>query len=465
MNRFSVIAVALLILITLAGCGSTAKNDQAEEQVLSQERVDEIHGLSVQLTGYLAVGDIASASAMLDDTMKKAMDGKLADTWSELVKSLGAFIETGGYTGTVDQGYDILEMTLAFEQGTLIQRTVYGRDNLIAGLFFRNGKIEDLTGAALPEGVSEVDVTVDSGEGYPLPGKLTLPKDAKPRAAVILIHGSGPNNMDEAVGANAPFCDLAYGLAAKGIAVLRYDKRTLIHGAAMVASHGASGITIDEEVAFDALAAVKLLRQREEISGCKVYLLGHSLGGGLLSYINSLGAGCDGYIIMAGTPRNMWELSAEQNLLLAGDLEQSGDAAKAEEARQFVASEQQRASALAEMKDGDTLFGIPAVYLQKLEQIDAIALHLKDGLPVLVLQGEKDRQVTMKDFALWQAALAGSPAATFISYPGLNHLFGAYEGDPAPFAQLVEVEYSQDTPVPDEVIKDIADWLNRAARL
>ena len=32
--------------------------------------------------------------------------------------------------------------------------------------------------------------------------------------------------MDESIGPNAPFRDLAEGLSRRGVAVLRYDKRT-----------------------------------------------------------------------------------------------------------------------------------------------------------------------------------------------------------------------------------------------
>ena len=50
--------------------------------------------------------------------------------------------------------------------------------------------------------------------------------------AVVLVHGSGPNDRDESVGGVKPFRDLAWGLASKGVVVLRYDKRTKVYAAA-----------------------------------------------------------------------------------------------------------------------------------------------------------------------------------------------------------------------------------------
>lgn len=67
-------------------------------------------------------------------------------------------------------------------------------------------------------------ITVAADADYPLPGLLTLPDGAGPFPAVLLVHGSGPQDRDEAVGPNRPFRDLAVGLAALGVASLRYDK-------------------------------------------------------------------------------------------------------------------------------------------------------------------------------------------------------------------------------------------------
>ena len=72
-------------------------------------------------------------------------------------------------------------------------------------------------------------------DGFRLPAVLALPKGRLARVpCVVLVHGSGPNDRDETVGPNKPFRDLAWGLAARGIATLRYDKRTRVYGADFV---------------------------------------------------------------------------------------------------------------------------------------------------------------------------------------------------------------------------------------
>ena len=105
--------------------------------------------------------------------------------------------------------------------------------------------------------IKETDIQVCTGN-FKLPGTLTLPKNGKDLPVVILVHGSGASDRDETVGANKPFRDLAYGLAERGIAVIRYDKRTKVYGAD--SAPAGKEITFDEESVDDALSAIKLAR-------------------------------------------------------------------------------------------------------------------------------------------------------------------------------------------------------------
>ena len=85
------------------------------------------------------------------------------------------------------------------------------------------------------------------------------------------MHGSGPNDRDETIGPNKPFKDLAGGLASRGIAVLRYDKRTKVHGAKLPAI---ADFTVKQEVVDDVLEAVKALRANPKIDRARVFVLG-----------------------------------------------------------------------------------------------------------------------------------------------------------------------------------------------
>ena len=144
-------------------------------------------------------------------------------------------------------------------------------------------------------------ITVAADADYPLPGLLTLPDGAGPFPAVLLVHGSGPQDRDEAVGPNRPFRDLAVGLADLGVASLRYDKRTFAHGKRLTdALQGR--LSVEEEVIRDALCAAALLRAEPLIRPDRVYLLGHSMGGMLAPRIDAEGGAFAGLIFWRAPP-------------------------------------------------------------------------------------------------------------------------------------------------------------------
>src|SRR5690606_9612075 len=124
----------------------------------------------------------------------------------------------------------------------------------------------------------------------------------------------GPTDRDETALMNKPFRDLAWGLASRGIAVFRYDKRTYVHAQAMAAD---LDMTVDDETIVDAVEAVRMLRARDDIS--RVYVAGHSQGGKLAPYMALEEPGIDGIILLAANARSIGELTlAPIDYLLSG---------------------------------------------------------------------------------------------------------------------------------------------------
>ncbi|MDR1065564.1 MAG: alpha/beta fold hydrolase [Oscillospiraceae bacterium] len=475
-------ALTAALAVSITGCSgksdapegetevTTAMNTEAEPTPEGRETPDEI---AAALLLALQGGDSDEILAFMDGAMKTAFADTAGELWGQLTSAYGAFSGAGESERADAEGYEIILTEVFFANAALIQRTVIDEDGRVAGLFFSEGTLSGGGGET---------VTFSADPRYPISGTLTLPDVesggagfnnitntglrpgvahsgdvAQPFPAVILIHGSGPSDRDESIGANRVFADISAGLASRGVAVLRYDKRTYTYGAAL-AEAADPRFTVMDETTDDAEAAIRFLRTDARIDGERIYLLGHSMGGGLLSYIgqNEIVAG---YIIMAGTPRRLWELSAEQNLAAAEELEEQSAAA----VRELVAAETEKARRLESMTDdesqGETVFGMPAYYLKSFEGIDAPALHLSDKKPVLVLAGGRDRQVLPSDFELWKSSLAGHPAAEFKLYPELNHIFGAYTGENVPMTRLVEGEYGVRTSVPKDVINDVAEFI------
>jgi dienelactone hydrolase len=279
---------------------------------------------------------------------------------------------------------------------------------------------------------------------------LTIPVGAGPFPAVVLVHGSGPNDRDETIGANKPFKDLAWGLASRGVAVLRYEKRTKQYGAKMVSI---PKLTAKEELIDDALAAVELLRKTEGIDAKRIFVLGHSLGGMFVPRIGRLDPNIAGLIALAGTTRPLEDVIPEQLAYLF-----SLDGTVSPEEQKQIDEAKEQAAKVKTLKPedaGSTAFGVPASYWLDLRGYDPAESAKALQQPLLILQGERDYQVTMEDFKRWNAAVAGKKNVTLKSYPGLNHLFIAGTKPSTP------LEYDQPAHVDEHVIDDIASWIKK----
>jgi uncharacterized protein len=282
---------------------------------------------------------------------------------------------------------------------------------------------------------------------------LSLPQGNGPFAAVLLVHGSGPNDRDETIPPNKPFRDLAWGLASLGIAVLRYDKRTNVYAAKQ--SIEMDTFTVKEEVIDDALAAVALLRARPEIDSQRVFVLGHSLGGYLAPRIGAADSQIHGLIILAGSARPLEDMILDQmTYVLALSLPDpvvQQQLAVIKKQVELVKDPNRLPTAAAT----DLPFSVPAAYWLDLNtyQPAKVAQTLKQ--PMLFLQGDGDYQVTRDDFQIWQDALSGRSNVQFIMYPGLGHLFMPTEDG----HKATPATYSVAGHVTEEVVSAIANWI------
>jgi len=398
--------------------------------------------------------DFAKVEADFDDKMKTVMPpGRLAASWQALLAQVGALKTCGGDVRVVAIADKQMVITpCSFERAKVDVQFAFDAGGRISGMATRPSASSApyaFPAYANPAAYTESDVTFGAAE-WTLPGTLTVPLGAGPFPVVVLVHGSGPNDRDETVEANKPFKDLALGLASRGVAVLRYDKRTKVYPAKMAA---AAGLTVKEEVVDDAVAALAFVRTQPRIDPARVFLLGHSLGGMLVPRIAAADAKLAGAIVMAGAARPLERAILEQTTYLA-----NADGTVSPEEQKAIDDAQTLVKAVAALKPSDAqgsarVAFAPASYWLDLKAYDPPSAAKSVEAPMLILQGERDYQVTPAEFARWKDALAARRDTTFRLYPALNHLFIAGTGKSLP------AEYFVPSHVAEEVVSDIADWV------
>ncbi|WP_300814508.1 alpha/beta fold hydrolase [uncultured Bacteroides sp.] len=441
MNHWKLTIWTLLLLL-----GGSVLEGRAQDNVLARAE---------RMYGHLAAGRGDSIYAALNDEARRQLSPAVFnDTWRQLEAQFGPLKQAGAWKLEQAQGVTLYCRDLVFER--------YRLRLLLA--FDADGRMNTIRVVPAPEPVAapavsfddrvmeERDITVGA-DGFRLPGTLTLPRvaDGRKVPCVVLVHGSGPNDRDETIGPNKPFRDLAWLLARRGIAVVRYDKRTRVYGADVVPL--GRKLDMDVETGDDAVAAVALARTLPEVAADSVFVLGHSQGGMMAPRIAERSGKVAGIIVLAGLVRPFEDALLEQSEYIAS---LSGASGQAQAQLDGLKRQVDNVKRLGTDAFNDSIplpLNIPKEYWQFLKRYNPIATAASLECPVLVLQGERDYQVTMLDYGLWRVGLLKKGNASFKSYPALNHLLQEGKGKATPF------EYQKAVPVPDYVADDIAGFI------
>lgn len=346
------------------------------------------------------------------------------------------------------QGVDYILLNASFENASPLFTLPLAKDGKLVGFFLskENPKVTYKDPAyADPLLYEEKAITLEVGQ-FKMPGILTIPKNASKFPILVLVQGSGPGDKDETIFALKPFRDLALGLAAMGIATIRYDKRTSIYSNPV---NSGEDFTVKQETEDDALAAIKFANEVVGVNKKQIYCLGLSLGGMLMPRIATRTTDLAGIIIAAGPARQFQDISIEQNTLSFRQKlidQKTLDSA-------IVLLNQTRFKTLGDRKpNSPTLYG-PASYILDLNNYNQTEMIKKFKGKILIMQGEKDFQVSMTDFNLWEKAVQGNKKATTISFPNLGHPF-VLAGKTNTVA-----DYNLPQNVPIEVINTLANWI------
>lgn len=425
-----------LILLSIIAITSFAQNLSTTEK-------------AQKVLGYLMNYKGDSVYVDLSQTIKSMITPlQLSTMWYTFTLQYGNFKEVTDWQEQQSMGYDIATSKLVFEKGKLNYIITF-KGNAIEGLLFQ--PIKEVRAAEAKETDKFKEEKMElCCDGYKMPAILTLPAKVENPPCVIIVHGSGPADMNGSFGKTTIYKDIAHKLAENGIATFRYDKRTYIYK--NIPDSLTDKLTVDYETTDDAIAAVNMLKNNPKIDKDNIFIIGHSQGGMMIPRIAQRTSDVRGYIMLSAPARKLLDMIMDQmEYLYTISMNPSWPQIKPEMERQIANFNKYGTN---EFCDSISLpMGLPATYLLDLKEYDQTEEAKKICSPLLIINGEGDYQVTMKDFEKWKDVLGKKDNVQFKSYPGLNHIYTKSSNPPSPMDYEKEAEFS------DTVIKDISEWI------
>ncbi|MEL6107406.1 MAG: alpha/beta fold hydrolase [Planctomycetota bacterium] len=385
----------------------------------------------------------AVANTFDDNLAGKLPVAQLKAAWKQVGSAVGEYSKTSPPKQVAKGTY---ESTVAFSRLALIVRVSVNREGKVAGLFMRPEPLPN------PEPSSESPSSAGRPlrlvvNGVTIHGTLLLPSDSSGSAMplAVLHSGSGPTDRDgnQPMLPNDSLKKLAEELTALGIATFRYDKR----------GSGATGMTGPESdlklqtYVEDLVGVVGELSRLPDTRFRGVTLVGHSEGA-QICMLAAQKAKVSGVVTIAGSGRNLKELLKSQ---LQGKLPPD----LAERSNEIL-SELAAGRQVESVPDELMILFRPSVqpFLISCIQSDPTKLAASIQVPMLILQGDEDIQVSVEDAKRLKEA---QPEAELEVLKGMNHVL-----------RIVETEQDQQESYRDRgreltpgLSKRIADFVNK----
>lgn len=392
------------------------------------------------------------AQAFFDESVQSKITPENLETiWKSLQTNYGKVLSTDVLQSKAEGEFFAVSVDVKFEKETQGFLLVFNKGEKMVGLFPRQRSSRQpylRPVYADTNAYKEKEIYIKTA-GHSLVGMLTTPAKGSNFPIVVLLHGSGASDMDATVGANKPFKDLAAGLATKGIASIRYVKRTLVYPAEFN-----KVFTVKEAITDDALAAIALARTIPGADKKKIYVFGHSMGGMLAPRLATLAPDVNGLILAAAPARKLAELIDEQNRDAAAQVKDTTGAVKKQLEDALKETAKTRITKLGLVKPDSLLLGLPAAYWVDLNLYDQVGTAKKlIKQKIMIVQGGFDFQISPQDYQIWNTALGKKKNVTLKLYPDLNHLLSPQKekGNMSQYGIPVSVS--------GILVNDIATWI------
>lgn len=425
------IAYSLVVVLLLSACNSESTDKPTAEQQMKQEVVDMEEALLGKWQGMIEIPQLPL----------------------EIILNLG---KTSGSISVPAQGisdyalesikYNESDVAITINlAGSLIKIAGTLKNETIEGTFTQNGQSYPITLKSYTEApvtYEELLIPVAGGE---LKAALEMPD--KVTGELVIIHaGSGPTNKDGntiGAGSNNSLKMIAESLAENGIASIRFDKRGVGDNTALIKKE--EDLTFDVYVE-DVKSIVDYAKKDDRFN--EIHLLGHSEGA-LIMTIAAQQNGVASLISVAGIGRPADEVLMEQlsasltpNLLV-----------ESEKALQQLKAGKKVETVSAQLQ---SLFR-PSVQPYMISWLKYDSQHEISNVtvPIIILQGKKDIQVTEKDAENLHAA---NNDAIIHYFDKMNHVLKDIEGDRD---QNLASYYNPDLPLTNGLIDEITEFIKQ----
>ena len=420
-----------MVIVLCAACGKKEEKHKKESE--PETAVSGQAGVEDLATGTSISGTSVSGKASLESRSRnyaeQIVGGIMTELWANLSPELAAQMTVDGLQASWDSvaesagvyesvesvqrqesgEYQIVFVTLRFRhnQGRSI-RFVYNKEELIAGIWFDVAEIPKTDKGTDSESVgawTEEDITIGR-DPYPLQGKITLP-EGKKAPVVILLADEPDADLDGTIGKNEnkPLRDIAQGLAEKGIAALRYNRRSFEYRESV-----STDDSLYDTLLQDVWYAVDQMYNERRVDRGEIYILAMGKAADYMpAIVRKKARRLSGAVMMAAKPVSVTE--------------------------RFYS------------REGENISSDAAYFMED-----------NSTIPLLMMQGEDDFETVMNDFEQWKELWKGRSHVVYHSYQHLNHYFMASSG------KEDKEEYDPSGTVNQSVIKDIAEWCGEAAK-
>lgn len=429
MRKVFIIAYILFSAVFLSACMKDISEKEAEEkckvyiEALREGDAKVLYD-AIKLNGKAKLGE-EEFSSILNGTLAK----------------IGTFKESTSQEFKEQDGKYVLSADDEFTYRKTKTMIVLDKKGSLINAYYVLGEIVPYSGDDFTETPMQLE-----NNGAIMQGALVIPKNFNKENVVLLIQGSGAQDMDETIGTggNKPFKDIAYKLAKKGIASYRYDKRYI--------NNAPSEYTVEEEITDDAKKAIELLKKSNKFKHINV--LGHSLGAMCAPKIAAETPEVDKLVLMAGSTKKFTDLIYEQQQEYLKEVSGLRPAVIEMQLKDLKKIHEEIAKINKDSK-GNYL-SMPAQYIYSINNIDTVKNAQKIKNSMLILQGSNDFQVKKGELELWKEALKDKKNVEFRLFEGLDHLFM-----PQKSKEKDAKIYNVKSEVSDEVIDCIADFINK----